>query len=86
MNQLNGRWTNFQIEAEYDSFGVLRIVNAHNELIEKSQVLEARITKLEQFLVGLSANYDCDQDAHKYGTPCRSCSAEDLMRYEARKQ
>lgn len=84
MNQLNGRWTNFQIEAEYDSYGVLRIVNAHNEVIEKNATLAERVNKLEQFLVGLSANYDCDSDAHKYGTPCRSCSAENLMRYEAK--
>lgn len=31
------------------------------------------------FARDIATNYDCDNDAHKYGTPCRACSAEKLL-------
>lgn len=32
MADLNRQWTKFALEAEYDGFGMNRIVNAHNKL------------------------------------------------------
>jgi len=32
----------------------------------------------ERFAYDLASNYDCDNDAHKHGTPCRTCRAEEF--------
>jgi len=31
------------------------------------------------FLKDVANNYDCDEDAHKYNTRCRSCEAQKLL-------
>lgn len=73
---LDGLWTLFQINAEYDMFGLDRIVSQHNE---QTQRLQYRVNELEKFVRHVYANYDCDVDSHKYGTPCRCCDANKLM-------
>lgn len=37
------------------------------------------LTKLRRFAKNCHENFDCDEDAHKYGTPCRSCEASILL-------
>jgi len=37
------------------------------------------LEKTKVFLKNLRDNYDCDNDAHKYGTPCRSCDAAKIL-------
>lgn len=37
--------------------------------------LEARLESAERLLKDFRDNWDCDSDAHKYGTPCRCCEA-----------
>ena len=32
-----------------------------------------------EFVRCVADNYDCDSDAHRYGTPCRSCDARALL-------
>lgn len=32
---LDGKWTIFQIEAEIDQFGLHRLVNVHNHIVEE---------------------------------------------------
>lgn len=44
-------------------------------LLENS-ALKARVEKLREELRDISENWDCDSDAHKYGTPCRCCQAK----------
>jgi hypothetical protein len=37
------------------------------------------IATLEAFARSVRDNYDCDDDAHKYGTPCLACDATRLL-------
>ena len=39
----------------------------------------AEIEQLREFARYIRDNYDCDADAHKYGTPCRCCEARHLL-------
>lgn len=32
-----------------------------------------------EFVRDVANNYDCDSDAHRYGTPCRACEAKQLL-------
>lgn len=41
--------------------------------------LQKRVEELENALKSIRDNYDCDSDAHKYGTECRCCLAESLL-------
>ena len=43
------------------------------------ELLVKRVKLLEAFAVDIRDNYDCDSDAHKYGTPCRCCEAEYVL-------
>ena len=38
-----------------------------------------RIAELEEFARDIAENWDCDDDAHKYGTRCRACSALEIL-------
>lgn len=37
------------------------------------------LEKAREFARDISRNYDCDNDAHRYGTSCRCCDAEELL-------
>ena len=50
---LDGLWTLFQINAEYDMFGLDRIVSQHNE---QTQRLQYRVNELEKFVRHVYAN------------------------------
>jgi hypothetical protein len=41
--------------------------------------LEARLRDAEAFARNVATNYDHDNDAHRYGTSCRVCMAEDFL-------
>lgn len=41
--------------------------------------LIARVEAFEEFARDVRDNYDCDSDAHKYGTRCRCCEAETVL-------
>lgn len=45
----------------------------------------SRIATLEAALRDIRDNYDCDSDAHKYGTNCRCCTARKALEKEASK-
>ena len=51
--------------------------------MKKKKKLLSRIKELEAFVVDVRDNYDCDADAHRYGTTCRACAAEKLMSKES---
>ncbi len=42
--------------------------------------LEATIKRLREALDQIANNFDHDSDAHKYGTPCRTCVARAALR------
>ena len=44
-------------------------------------LLEARelIKEMRAFCKDVADNYDCDSDAHKYNTGCRSCNAKAMI-------
>jgi hypothetical protein len=35
--------------------------------------------KLREFVRSCAISFDCDADAHKYGTFCRACEAKKLL-------
>ena len=37
------------------------------------------VEKLKAFVQNVADNYDCDADAHRYGTPCRVCWAKAVL-------
>jgi hypothetical protein len=41
---------------------------------------EERIKRLEEFARTIENDFDHDEDAHRYGTTCRVCDAEDLLK------
>lgn len=41
-----------------------------------------RIKELEDGLRDFADNYDCDTDAHRYGTTCRKCKSKQLINSE----
>ncbi len=52
-------------------------------LMEKSNEidgLQKRIKRLEEFARTIENDFDHDEDAHRYGTTCRVCDAEDLLK------
>lgn len=38
-----------------------------------------KVKEYENFITYIRDNFDCDQDAHKYGNMCRCCAAEKLI-------
>ena len=52
-----------------------------SEMIEKNEEIES----LQEFVRDCRDNWDCDEDAHKHGTPCRSCEAKKLLGMNALK-
>jgi hypothetical protein len=45
-----------------------------NTLINENKVMK-------EFIRDIYKNWDCDQDAHKYNTPCRACEAEKILKW-----
>ncbi len=39
----------------------------------------ARAEKVEAFARDCRDNWDCDEDAHRYGTTCRACEAKRVL-------
>ena len=39
-----------------------------------------RLSALEKFIRDCAVSFDCDKDAHRYGTQCRACDAEKLLK------
>ena len=60
---------------------IRRMVFAFDDHGRKQEVrrIAARVKKLEQFVNECRDDFDCDQDAHRYGTTCRACAAAELM-------
>ena len=46
----------------------------------KSDEQKQRIKRLEEFARTIENDFDHDEDAHRYGTTCRVCDAEDLLK------
>lgn len=50
-----------------------------NSQTDETSKLNARISELEYFVQEIRDGFDCDEDAHKYGTFCRCCEATKLL-------
>ena len=60
----------------------LRQLAPHVSERETAQILRAALLEiniLRSFVQDCKVNWDCDSDAHKYGTRCRACEAEKLL-------
>ncbi|MCP4393153.1 MAG: hypothetical protein GY804_02640 [Alphaproteobacteria bacterium] len=51
----------------------------HNELLGKTEDLERKLKIAVEVLREIRDNFDCDEDAHKYNTTCRSCFASEAL-------
>jgi hypothetical protein len=58
-------------------------MNVYCETINEQTKEAAKLTAERDKVVGLLKNfrdgYDCDSDAHKYGTECRCCAAAKML-------
>jgi len=45
-----------------------------------TEILKARVKVLREFARNIANNYDHDEDAHRHGTRCRICDAEEVLR------
>lgn len=58
---------------------------AHDVIHKLLDGLDKRVNRPAEFDAfcafarSIRDNWDCDADAHKYGTPCRCCEAEKLL-------
>lgn len=48
-------------------------------LLAHIAALEEESKRYKEVLRDVRDNYDCDSDAHKYGTTCRCCAAEEVL-------
>jgi hypothetical protein len=49
------------------------------QLRKDARALCEEVDLLRQFARSIRDNWDCDEDAHRYNTPCRCCDAEALV-------
>ena len=51
------------------------------DLIQREEIatLKVTISRLREYVRDCAKNWDCDEDAHTYGTTCRKCDAEALL-------
>lgn len=53
--------------------------NTRFALLANKAQSEPTSEEIMSFIRDISCNYDCDDDAHKYGTTCRACEAKALL-------
>ena len=70
-----------QDRLDYSSVTTTEGMNA-SEWIWRTGKAERRVAKLEEFARDMAENWDCDDDAHKYGTRCRACAALEILNPE----
>jgi hypothetical protein len=56
MMDLKREWTIFALEAEYDAFGMVRIVKVHNQLLEQIKILHQEIKEIHHSYAPNSEN------------------------------
>jgi hypothetical protein len=65
----------------YNEAGWIAATNGFIEGFQKAlEILEEKNKELYEFARDCSANWDCDNDGHKYDTPCRMCDAKKLLK------
>lgn len=57
-----------------------------DELLKENRELKERIKRLEELARTIERDFDHDEDAHRYGTTCRVCYAEDLLKENKAKE
>jgi len=45
-----------------------------------ADAVELQVHDMMVFVRNVATDWDCDDDAHRYGTPCRACQAEALRK------
>ena len=45
----------------------------------KNKFSEEEVKLLIDFVKDCATNWDCDNDSHKYNTPCRMCDAQKVL-------
>ena len=53
---------------------------------DKNKYSEEEVKLLIDFVKDCATNWDCDNDSHKYNTPCRMCEAEKVLKQFKNKQ
>ena len=69
----------FKVAARYEAEAAARyavaVANAWPGISARLRAAEAEVERLRGALRSVRDNYDCDEDAHRYGTICRRCDA-----------
>jgi hypothetical protein len=55
-----------------------KIKKLEAEIVEPREEVDVEALAVE-FVRDCAKNWDCDEDSHRYGTPCRMCEAEKIM-------
>ena len=60
---------------------VLGLFHAFGDYERKAKVreLSAAVRRMGQFIKTVRDDFDCDRDAHRYGTLCRACEAKKII-------
>ena len=71
-----------QLEVELNTAIVNEAFAENKVYMLEKQLKQAneRIKRLEEFARTIENDFDHDEDAHRYGTTCRVCDAEDLLK------
>ncbi len=85
LNELHAATSATQATLQDDGRWQVAIHNAWPDLYRELTEASKRLETLEEFARDVRDNYDCDSDAHKYGTRCRCCEAAKLLDAETTK-
>lgn len=75
LHELLDRW-----EGEHNEVGAQARADLEKVIQQHTATLTNRVQQLEKFVRSVERDWDCDQDGHKYGTGCRCCEAEELLK------
>ena len=72
-------WEKFETDLR-GKFDDAEFYTLARKLERELNAANARIKRLEEFARTIENDFDHDEDAHRYGTTCRVCDAEDLLK------
>jgi hypothetical protein len=64
-----------EVLANANAASIVAMHNAWPAISARLRAAEAELERLRGALRNVRDGYDCDEDAHKYGTICRRCDA-----------
>ena len=56
-----------------------KLIDFTNKWQAERSYSEEEVKSLLNFINDCASNWDCDNDAHRYNTPCRMCEAQKVL-------